>query len=279
MQFLKWLRISLFTHVVIASGTVLLSMQTQLLLGHSLQQPWLYLFLFFATLLSYNTHFWLAARKSYRSEQLKWFRKKQTLVHLLNMGSLVAVLISGWQIPQLLLPLLPALLFNAAYTAPLLVSGKVKLPVVFTFVKSYFIGFTWAWVTVVVPVKDLQLSLTPETLLLFMNRLLLVSIATLIFDWRDRYSDQEWGVLTPANLFTEKQYRYFFLLNLACYGLLTIQQVMISGEILHYLQLALIPLMWHLYRYSHRQPPDSFYLLYVDGLLVLAPCLSLFLLF
>jgi hypothetical protein len=279
MLFSRLFRISLFTHTVIACGTALLCMQTQLYLGYSIQNPWLYLFLFFATLLSYNVHFWLASRISNSSEQLDWFRSKQVWIHVLNLSSLLVVLLAGWQVRHLWLALLPALVFNAAYTAPLFFKSELKLPLLFTFIKSYFIGFTWAYVTVILPMDDLQHGFSTQIALLFVHRFLLVSIATLIFDWRDRFRDEQWGVRTPANLFTETQYRYFFLLNVLLYAAVVIQMAVLTGEGLHYLQLLLVPVMWNLFQKANRQTKDSFYLLYVDGLLVLAPLLSLLLLF
>lgn len=279
MKLKAFLRATLFTHLVIAAGTVLLCMQTQMCLGYDPHNLWLYVFLFFATLLSYNVHFFLAARKSNASEQLSWFRKKQLQVHALNLFSLLVVFVAGWQVRHLFPVLLPAIVFNAAYTAPLFFTGEMKLPLPFTFIKSYFIGFTWAYVTVILPLKDVQASFSFDAALLFLNRFFLVSIATLIFDWRDRYRDLQWGVVTPANLFSEQQFRYFFLVNLLAYSAVTIQLAATTEHALHYLQLIIVPVMWQLYRTAYRQSSDAFYLLYVDGLLVLSPLLSLFLLF
>ena len=228
----------------------MLCLQTLWLIHEPANEVYFLLLIFFATLLSYNTHFWLAARKSKASRQLIWFSKTKPLTVAMNAILLALVCWLLWQMQHLMLPLLIAVVLNAAYTAPLLLNAPLRLPLLFTFVKSYFIGFAWAFVTVVLPVWHTNSVFDTNVLLLLAQRFMLVSLATLIFDCRDRQLDQQWGVHTPANCFSPPQMNRFFLLNLLLYGGLLVAQALLTQESHPLLQLLLLPLIWTLYQKS-----------------------------
>ncbi|HMO33219.1 MAG TPA: hypothetical protein PKE07_09475 [Lacibacter sp.] len=269
----SWSRYLLYVHVVIAAGTVVLGLQTSLWLQLPLQIQ-LLIFLFFATLLSYNVHFWLASRKSCSSGQLDWFARHSRATLLLNLICLLVVSFYWYQLRAHTFPFLVMLFLNAAYTAPLLFHKEIVLPVVFTFMKSYFIGFTWALVTVLLPVLATEQPLEAAILPVFLQRFLLVTIATLIFDWRDKARDANWGVRTPANLFTEPAFNRFFLLHLLAYCGSVLLLLPLPGGWYNLLQLLPAVAMWYFYRRAKEEAGDVFYLLWVDGLLVLSPLLS-----
>ena len=118
-----------------------LSWQTFTILHKSPLSYHLYFFTFLATLLSYNSHFYLAAQRTRSSEQLRWFHqtKKETL--FFNGIVLIATFYFFYYLQNIAVYIVVAFVFNAAYSAPLLLNKSLKLPLLFTFVKSYFIGF------------------------------------------------------------------------------------------------------------------------------------------
>ncbi len=274
----RFARFLLFYHLVIAVSAAALCVQTKLFYSLYEYPLTLIAFVFFATLLSYNLHFSFAAKKSTSSEQLQWFRQAKTATILLNILSLIATLWFWWKIRSINTHIVLAILFNAVYTAPLLLKNPIKLPSILTFIKSYFIGFVWAYATVVLPLAFFNVEPNVNEVFLFISRLLLVALATMIFDYRDRLRDFEMGVHTPANIMNERQFQVFFIINVVLYSFSVVFLAIRFHSYFHLLQLIPGVVAIYLLRISKRQNSDYFYLGWVDGLLILSSLLSLFLL-
>lgn len=274
----RFTRFLLFYHIVIAVSAAALCVQTKLFYSLFEYPLTLIAFVFFATLLSYNLHFSFAATKSSSSEQLEWFREAKNATIILNILSLIATLWFWRKIRSINTHIVLAILFNAAYTAPLLLKNPIKLPSVLTFIKSYFIGFVWAYATVVLPLAFFEVEPNVNEVFLFISRLLLVALATMIFDYRDRLRDFEMGVHTPANIMNEQQFQVFFIINVVLYSFSVVFLAIRFETYLHLLQLIPGVVAIYLLRISKRQNSDYFYLGWVDGLLILSSLLSLFLL-
>lgn len=255
-----------------------LCFQTYLFYGHDGINYSLMGFVFSATLLSYNVHFYLASRKSSSSQQTNWFHQQKALTHALNTVALLATAYFLLQLQGLWLWVSITILLNASYTAPLLLRKPLQLPMIFTLVKSYFIGFTWALATVVFPFVLFKKDPGMNELVLFSHRFLLVSVATLLFDYRDRQRDFQQGVLTPANMLHEKQFHRFFYLNLLLFLLVTAGLVVLFPAPLQWLQFVVVVFFIWLHAISRKRSDDLFYLTWVDGSLFLSAVLSLFLL-
>ena len=275
----KLFRFVLFHHIIIALCAAALCVQTKLFYSLFEYPLTLIAFVFFATLLSYNAHFSFAAAKSNASEQLQWFNETKRFTLVLNSLSLLATLWFWWKIRSINTHIVLSILFNAAYTAPLLLRKPIKLPSFLTFIKSYFIGFVWAYATVVLPLAFFEVEPNLNEVFLFISRLLLVAVATMIFDYRDRLRDFEMGVHTPANIMNEQQFQLFFSINVILYSFSVIFLAIRFETYLHLLQLIPGVVAIYLLRISKRQSSDYFYLGWVDGLLILSSLLSLFLLY
>ncbi len=185
------IRFFFFHHIVIALSAAAFCMQTFIFYENTSFSSSLLPFVFCATLLSYNIHFFLAAEKSKSSEQLRWFHQTRTFTVAFNFITLLLTLWFWWQIRELSLFIFISIVINASYTAPLLLNKPLRLPGFLTLIKSYLIGFVWAYVTVVLPLLQMDIQFGLKEMVLFINRLLLVAIATLIFDYRDKLSEME----------------------------------------------------------------------------------------
>ncbi len=274
----KFFRFILFHHIIIALCAAALCVQTKLFYSLFEYPLTLIAFVFFATLLSYNAHFSFAANKSNASEQLQWFNETKHFTLVFNIASLLATLWFWWKVRSINTHIVLAILFNAAYTAPLLLRKPIKLPSFLTFIKSYFIGFVWAYATVVLPLAFFEVEPNINEIFLFISRLLLVALATMIFDYRDRLRDFEMGVHTPANIMNEQQFQLFFLVNVLLYSVSVVFLAIRFETYLHLLQLIPGVTAIYLLRISKKQNSDYFYLGWVDGLLILSSLLSIFLL-
>jgi hypothetical protein len=272
-------RFFLLYHFVISFAAVALCWQTCVIAGIDGFNYSLAGFIFFATLFSYNTHFLLASQKNTSANQLKWFDSNKKTIFLLNSICLAATLFFWYQIKENSLIISIAVLLNAVYTLPLLFSAPLKLPLLFTFIKSHFIGFTWGFITIALPIAISKQNWTLTETILFLQRFMLVSLATIIFDYRDRLIDFEWGVLTPANRLSNNQFTLFFVFNLLLYTAAVIGMWQYSGNELHLFQLALLVPAWFFFRHETTPENDLFYLGWVDGLLLMSPLLSVPLLF
>jgi 4-hydroxybenzoate polyprenyltransferase len=255
-----------------------MSYQTALLLQLPIAEFSFYSFIFFATMLSYTGHFWLASKKSNSSHQLQWYRKYHLFTILLIIVSLAALILSLFSIIAIWPLLLISAVLNLFYTGPLLFKKPLRLPKIFTYLKSYVIGFVWAYVSVILPVAFSEQTFTPAVVILFINRFMLVSLLVLIFDYRDKLPDYEFGIHTPANTMGEREFEVFFLVNTIVYAASVVVLSFFAEEPLFLLQLILAPVMVFLQQQSKKHPSDLFYLFWVDGVMILSLLLSLFLL-
>lgn len=272
-------RFFFFHHIVIAICAAALCVQTKMFYSLFDYPLTLISFVFFATLLSYNVHFTFAARKSTSTDQLLWFHQTKTFTLVFNILTLAATLWFWWKIREITVLILISILINASYTAPLLLKKPIKLPSYLTFIKSYFIGFVWSYATVVLPLAFFHVEPELNEIFLFASRILLVALATMIFDYRDKLRDFESGVHTPANLMNEKQFTVFFLINVLIYLFTVVFLAYRFSNSTHLLQIIPGLVLIYLLRESKRQDTDLFYLGWVDGVLILSSLLSLFLLF
>jgi hypothetical protein len=279
MRFIYQLpKLFFYHHVFMAVCAAALCLQTLVLLNHTTIDYLLAGFLFAATLLSYNLHFFLASLKSGATAQLLWFRNTYTFTLLVNAFSLIAIVFLLFYLKEIHPYVLIAVLLNGVYTAPLLFKKSLRLPLIFTLIKSYFVGFTWAFATVVLPVVLLQKQPGSSELAVFIHRFMLVSLATLLFDYRDKERDLQFRVFTPANVLNEKQYNLFFAFNFVLFAASALWLIMAAPSYWQWLQLLPCIYMWWLYRQSKKRTDDLFYLSFVDGSLFLSAVLSIFLL-
>ncbi len=279
MHFIRHLfKFFFYHHVFMAVCAAVLCLQTLILLNNGSIDFLLAGFMFAATLFSYNLHFFLASAKSDSSEQLSWFRHTHRLTIFVSILALAATLFFLIYLKDIIYFVIAAALLNASYTAPLLFKKSLKLPLFLTLIKSYFVGFTWAYATVVLPLVIIQKVPSIAEAAVFAHRFMLVSVATLLFDYRDKSRDLLWGVMTPANMLNGKQFDLFFALNVLLFTICSAILMIAVPSPWQSLQLLPCIYMWWLYRQTKKRTDDLFYLSWVDGSLFLSAILSLFLL-
>lgn len=274
----RFIRFLFYHHIIIALCAAALCVQTKLFYSIFDYPLTLIAFVFLATLFSYNVHFTLAAQKNNDSGQLTWFRQQKSFNLFFNLVTLLLMLWFWWKIRSVTHLIIISIIINFTYTGPLLLKKPVKLPALLTFKKSYFIGFVWSYVTVVLPLAFFKVEPQLNEIFLFMNRMMLVSLATMIFDYRDKIQDFESGVHTPANLMNEKQFTLFFWLNVLVYFFTVFVLAARFHNYIHLLQLIPGFVLIYQLNQSKKETGEYFYLGWVDGVLILASLLSLFIL-
>jgi 1,4-dihydroxy-2-naphthoate octaprenyltransferase len=172
-----------------------------------------------------------------------------------------------------------AFLLNLMYTGPLLLEKPLHLPKLFTYLKSNVVGFVWAFVSVFLSIANAAAEIQFADLVLFFNQFMLVSLNVLIFDYRDKLPDYEFGIHTPANMLNEKQFSVFYYANLFIYTASVIGVATAYKLPVFLLQLPLAIVLAFLFHKSKKSQGELFYLFGVDGMMILALLLSLFLRF
>ncbi len=189
---MKWLHFILSHSIFIAICAVALCFQTAFLLQINLP-VYLYTFIFFSTIVSYN-FYWLLSGYTLSGKSLQIVAQKyySNIMVLFVAGG--GFIFSAIKIPQLwpvialsagltllyALPLLPFKIFYAARRAGI--------------IKTFLLAFTWAYVTVYIPYYFSPAANANTLILLFVNRFLFMLMLCIIFDARDTSVDKIRGL-------------------------------------------------------------------------------------
>jgi hypothetical protein len=192
--------------IFIAICAVALCFQTALLLHINLT-IWLYSFVFFSTLCSYN-FYWLLSGFTFSEQPLKLFLKAYHTNVIVFFIAAIGLLFSLPHISNLLPAIIISLVFTLLYTLPLLPFKALHFARKAGLLKTLLLAFTWAFVTVYIPYKQVPTADTLTLLLLFNNRFLFMLILCIIFDARDTKVDKIRGLQSLTTLVTPVTIRY-----------------------------------------------------------------------
>jgi 4-hydroxybenzoate polyprenyltransferase len=136
-------------------------------------------------------------------------------------------------------------------------------------VKTFLLAFTWAYVTVFIPLQKSYLHLSSAELFVFTRRFLFMLMLCIIFDNRDKAVDKIRGLNSLATVLKPAQLRIFIYLIFVTlfstnflyryYGITFSQSVA-----LHISTLALLAV----YFYSLKKRSYLFYYFFVDGMML-----------
>lgn len=147
------------------------------------------LFVFFATILSYN-YIRLTRLKQVKSWYFKWLKSNKTDLILLSILSFLACVYLILKIRlHTFFILIPFVILTLLYVLPPFISKNINLRNL-PAIKIFLIAFSWAGITVLFPL--MQYGIFNNTgLWLFFQRFLFVVALTLSFDIRDVLYDSE----------------------------------------------------------------------------------------
>ncbi len=168
--------------------------------------------IFFASLFIYGAHRLVGVHKlkAYKvNERHEFIQKIEPLVIFLGSVGLIGAvfLFFGLSTMQQALLIIPGLI-SLAYIIPFSRKGKRLRD--FPFIKVFLIAFTWAWVTVIVPLWEIR---SDGIWWLFFERFFFILAITLPFDIRDVVLDKSLRTKTiPLLIGIEKTKRLSFLM-------------------------------------------------------------------
>ncbi|SFE03604.1 UbiA prenyltransferase family protein [Chitinophaga sp. CF118] len=270
-------RAFIFSSVYVSFCAVLMIWQVNILSNIIDVNNVFYIFVFFATICSYNFHWYLTPADYSASERILWGARHKTLqLTLCTFGGIGAVL-SFWFLRAHWLPLAGAAILTFLYSAPKLPHPPFIWLRKIAIGKTLFLSFVWTYVTTLLPVfiagKPVTLALTGFTL----HRFFLIYAICILFDYRDLEADKREGIrslityLSRPNL---KRLYYFSLLFSAVFALTLLP--LYHWPVTVFL-LAPVLTTALLTRYTMHTRSDLFYYFVLDGMVMLSALLHILL--
>jgi hypothetical protein len=267
---MRWFRFILSHSIFIAVCALGLCYQTFTLLQI---QPNTnsYLFVFFATLCSYN-FYWLVSNLHFKTGTgifigLKKMPSHVSLFLIAGSGTLVCL----YKQPSLLPMAGLSVFFTLLYSLPLWPIRQPALLQKAGFLKTLLLAFTWTFVTVMIPVQGQTSLHTYAILLLFLARFCFMLMLCIIFDSRDVTSDR---VRSFHSLATDADPRILSVIIAIAFlfytgiGLMLRSFFSDNRQVVAFMLTGLITLV--VYQLSKKERGYYFYYFVVDGLMLIS---------
>ncbi len=265
---MKWLQFILSHSIFISLCAVALCYQAFLLL-HVPFDNYVYGLVFFATLSSYN-FYWLISKYYFnRQQSVISFLSKNFSNTLLFAGAATGLLYCMAYLHNIIPYIIVAVLLTLLYSVPLWPVKALAFTRKAGFLKTVLLAFTWAYVTVIIPVRESVFTESLSVILLFSARFLFMLMLCIIFDSRDIQVDKIHSLRSLATDVSNNTLRIImaivFSLYLIC-GLFLRYYFDNTPQVIAFLITGIITLM--VYLMSLRKRGYFFYYFLVDGLML-----------
>lgn len=175
---------------------------------------WYGSFAFFATLCSYNFHWWLTPIHQMEAERSIWSKKHRWLHLWLSITGIVIAYISCIKASEHWLQLFPALLLTFLYTAPKIERWPFILLRKMAVGKTIYLATVWTYVTAVLPVLLTKQQLNLQVIIFIAGKFFFLLALCMLFDWRDQLQDKQQAIRSLATLLSAQQLRFYLRLSL-----------------------------------------------------------------
>lgn len=265
---MKWLHFILSHSFFVSFCAVALAFQTGRLL-HVDIPAYLYGFIFFATLCSYN-FYWILSRFSF-SERIPVaaFLEKEATGISLFLISLAGMIYCLFMSPVQLNQVATAVLLTVAYSVPLLPFKFLHVTRKAGVLKTVLLAFTWTYVTAFLPLQTGWGHLSGADIFILSRRFLFMLMLSIIFDNRDKAVDKIRGLHSLATVLKPNQLRLLItVIFIVLFGtnFLSVQYGISLNQSIA-LQTSTIALLV-VYFFSTRKQGYLFYYFVVDGLML-----------
>jgi 1,4-dihydroxy-2-naphthoate octaprenyltransferase len=230
-----------------------------------------YWFVFFASICSYNFHWYLTPQTKTSVERSHWSLHHKNAHLLFYFAGVIGSVIFFYKLRSHWFALFFATLLTFLYSAP-----KIPLPY-FRFFKQVAIGKTiflttvWTYVTAILPVFIAGLHFNHRMKWFSASRFFLIYAICLLFDYRDRAEDKEEGIRTFVNYFDESAVNRLFVFSILAFVAFTIA-LLFSGFSVWTVTILFIPgiVLLSLYRRAKKSNSDYLFYFVLDGLMMLS---------
>lgn len=265
----------IFSSLYVGCCALLMIWQTNALLQvHAVDNVY-YFFVFFATICSYNFHWYLTPADYSVSDRIQWGARHKTLQLGLTIAGGIGAVACFWMLRQHWLPLSGAAVLTFLYSAP-------KLPQrVFIWLrriaigKTVFLTFVWTYVTTLLPLFIEKEPLTLQVIWFTIHRFFLVYAICILFDYRDLESDRKEGIRSLITWLSSTNLKRLYILSLTFSAVFALGLYAADQNPFALLLLAPVLLTALLTRYALHNRSDHFYYFVLDGMVMLSGLLHL----
>jgi 4-hydroxybenzoate polyprenyltransferase len=233
-----------------------------------------YYFVFFATICSYNFHWYLTPQSQSSAIRSVWSLQHKNTHLIFYFIGVIGSLVFFYKLRQHWFALFFATLLTFLYSAP-----KIPLPY-FRYFKRVAIGKTiflttvWTYVTAILPVFIAGQHFSHEMKWFAASRFFLIYAICMLFDYRDRNEDRLEGIRTFVNYFDEKSVNRLFVSTIITFFVFTLC-LLFSG--VHFITVFIITIpgiiLLCLFQKSKKTASDYLYYFVLDGLMMLSALL------
>jgi len=265
-----------FSSLYLAICSVVMIWQTTRLLMGTAPPGRLLGFVFFATICSYNFHWYLTPRSAEPSYRVLWTHRHKTLHFVLYLTGLVGACVYFLYLLPWFFAICFAVLLTFLYSAPKLPWPFFRRLQQIAIGKTIFLTFVWVYVTTVLPLIIEGVQWHPSYILFTASRFFFIYALCIIFDYRDREDDRIQGIKSLITILDDKSIDRIFWASLVLF-FLTCFALSIYHYPAFYIFLLIIPglLLGSLYRESKRSTSDYLYYILLDGLVMFSGLLML----
>ncbi|HXD79688.1 MAG TPA: hypothetical protein VN616_17855 [Puia sp.] len=265
-----------FSSLYVAICSVVMIWQTSRLLVGASPPGRLPGFVFFATICSYNFHWYLTPRSATPSRRVQWTHHHKPLHFILYLTGAVGAIVYFCYLTQYIFAIGFAALLTFLYSAPKLPYRYFRLLRSIAIGKTFFLTFVWVYVTAILPVIMTGVKWTGSFYWYVLGRFFLIYACCLIFDYRDREDDRAQGIVSMVTQLNERNIDWLFAVSMICFLISCVALAFYRYPAL-YIILLLIPgvVLAALYPETKRNYSDYLYYVVLDGIVMLSGLLML----
>lgn len=272
----KTFELILFSSIFIALCAVLMCYQTFILFDHPVD-PSILAFVFFATICSYNFHWYLTPSIYGLSRKVEWSYKNKKLHLILLIIGLIGSIYYGLIFIKQWEWLLGTAIITFLYSAPKVPHPALRWLRNIALAKTIFLALVWTHVTTTLPVALSGLSIDEGERIFAINRFFLIYPICILFDYRDRKEDLKEGIRSMITDFNDRGIDIIFWGSLFVFaGTLVILWLFYFNLIETIILLLPAVILALIYGSSKTTNSDYRFYLVLDGLMALSALILLF---
>jgi 4-hydroxybenzoate polyprenyltransferase len=266
----------IFSSLYISFCAVMMVYQTSSLLFNELPSFSLIAFVFFATVCSYNFHWYLTPFSAIPSVRVRWTQEHRKIHLLLYIIGLTGSIIYFFKLRQHWMAMTFACFITFLYSAPKLPQTMFRQLKEIAVGKTIFLAFVWMYVTAILPVFVSDHVLKISDILFACSRFFLIYAICIILDYSDREDDKNEGIRSMITYFSERGINNLFFVSILLFVLFTCLLYFFNFSIPEIIILLVPGLMVAaLYNYSKKNFSDYVYYFVLDGLMMFSALLML----
>jgi 4-hydroxybenzoate polyprenyltransferase len=234
-----------------------------------------YWFVFFATICSYNFHWYLTPQIKSSAERSRWSLEHKNAHLLFYFAGVIGSVVFLYTLRFHWFALLFATFLTFLYSAPKIPLGFFRYFKQVAIGKTLFLTTVWTYVTAILPVFISGLYHFDHEMKWFAaSRFFLIYAICMLFDYRDREEDKREGIRTFVNYFDEAGVNRLFIFTIIAFIVFTFA-LLFSGVSIVTVLILVIPgiILFSIFNKAKTSVSDYLFYFVLDGLMALSALL------